>query len=272
MKHELVSSLTPYPELNTVLGVLVERLQQVLTDALVGVYLQGSFALSDYDEHSDVDFIVVIQEELSAVQVQALQAMHEQVYCLEPHWAQVLEGSYFPKDILRDYTRSGTKLWYLDNGARSLIEASHCNTAVVRWTICERGVTLAGPPPRTLIDPIPVDALRKEIRGAIHYWGNDFVTNPAPYHNRFYQGFLVLNFSRMLHDLRTGYPGSKRAGADWAKANLDPSWAPLIDRAWDCRPDPAWSVRQPPDPQDFQSTIEYVRYLIEQSRSVPVES
>ena len=31
---------------------------------LVGVYLHGSFALGDADIHSDVDFLVVIKDEL----------------------------------------------------------------------------------------------------------------------------------------------------------------------------------------------------------------
>jgi hypothetical protein len=66
----------------------------------------------------------------------------------------------------------------------------------------------------------------------------------------------------MLHDLHTGFPGSKRAGADWAKASLDPAWADLIDRAWTGRPNPALSVRQPADPSEFERTLEFVRYAI----------
>ena len=69
----------------------------------------------------------------------------------------------------------------------------------------------------------------------------------------------------MLHDLHAGSVGSKRAGAEWAKASLDPSWAGLIDRAWDGRPNPAHSVRQPADPTDFQSTLQFVQYIMQES-------
>jgi Nucleotidyltransferase domain len=100
MNHLQVSTPTPYPELNSVLSVLLASLQQVLADTLVGAYLQGSFAVGGFDEHSDVDFIVVVGEVLSAAQVRALQAMHERVYCLESAWEQHLGGSYFPKDVL----------------------------------------------------------------------------------------------------------------------------------------------------------------------------
>lgn len=50
---------TPYPELNQVLDELVSRIEQILGSSFVGAYLQGSFAVGDFDRHSDVDFIVV---------------------------------------------------------------------------------------------------------------------------------------------------------------------------------------------------------------------
>lgn len=119
----------------------------------------------------------------------------------------------------------------------------------------EHGVTLAGPSPALLIDPIPVATLRKEIMATIHDWGQEILANPDPFRNWFYQGFIVLNYCRMLHDLYRGFPGSKLAGAQWAKANLDPSWTGLIDRAWGGRPDPAVSVRQRADPKDFKARL-----------------
>ena len=86
------------------------------------------------------------------------------------------------------------------------------------------------------------------------------MSHPDPYNNRFYQGFIVLSYCRMLHDLHRGMPGSKRAGAEWAKANLDPPWQGLIDRAWNGRPNPALSVRQQADPEDFKATLEFIHY------------
>lgn len=256
---------TPYPELNNVLRDLVDSAQEILSNNFVGAYLQGSFAVGDFDLHSDVDFILVIDEELSDNQVKALQVMHERIYGLDTRWAQHLEGSYFPKKVLRHHSELGKKLWYLDNGARSLIESDHCNTNVVRWVVRENGVTLAGPPPKTLIDPISVETLRMEIMGVITNWGQEIIDNPDPFNNRFYQTFIVLSYCRMLHDLYAGFPGSKLVGAEWAKNNLAPSWSALIDRAWDGRPNPALSVRQPADPDDFENTLKFVKYVINET-------
>lgn len=257
---------TPFPELNQVLLELVTRLQQILSMHMIGAYLQGSFAVGDFDQYSDVDFIVAIEQDLSSSQVESLQVMHDQIYQLESEWAKHLEGSYFPRDILRETARRGELLWYLDHGARSLIRSDHCNTILVRWVVREQGVILAGPAPKTLVNLISTEDLRAEMFATITDWGQQILNDPAHYENRFYQSFIVLSYCRMLHDLTRGYPGSKREGAEWAKTSLDPSWSDLIIRTWDGRPDPAQKIKQPPDPVDFERTLRFVAYVMEQSR------
>ena len=133
-RHHPMEYPTPYSELNAVLSELVQGIQAVLGRGLVAACLQGSFAVGDFDEHSDVDYLMVVEGELTAEQVAGLQALHGRIYALESYWAQHLEGSYFPKEVLRQHADCSQKLWYLDNGARALIRDTHCNTVVVRWT------------------------------------------------------------------------------------------------------------------------------------------
>ena len=256
---------TPYSELNGVLRVLLDEVRRALGETFVGAYLQGSFAVGDFDQHSDVDFIVAVHDELTKRQVADLQIVHARIYSLECAWAQHLEGSYFPTALLRDYRGAGTPVWYLDHGSQVLIRSNHCNTALVRWVVREQGVQLAGPPPRELVDPVPVDVLRREIGDVMRWWGKELLGDPTPYRNRFYQGFIVHTYCRMLHDLIEGRPGSKRAGAEWAKAHLGPEWSGLIDRSWGGRPNPAVSVREPPDAADFERTLAFVSYVMEES-------
>jgi aminoglycoside adenylyltransferase-like protein/nucleotidyltransferase-like protein len=259
---------TPYSALNSVLWDLVDSVQTVLSNNFVGAYLQGSFAVGDFDLHSDVDFIIVTEEELSQVEVQALQILHERIYCIDIPWAQHLEGSYFPREILRHYAHKDGQLWYLDHGSRALIQSDHCNTILVRWVVRENGVILVGPPPATLVNPIPVEMLRKEILATVHDWSQEIIAHPDAYNNRFYQTYIVLNYCRMVHDLYRGCPGSKLAGAEWAKANLDLAWTGLIDRAWDGRPNPAVSVRQQADPKDFKDTLEFIQYCSNKAQTL----
>lgn len=264
-------SPTPFQELNEVLDELISRLADILGDNFIGAYLQGSFAVGDFDEHSDVDFIIVLEDDLSPRQLDALQIMHNDVYYLGPEWSKHLECSYFPIDFLRDFENRGEDLWYLDHGARSLIRSDHCNTLLVRWIVREKGVILAGPPPNTLVDPIPIKMLREEIFEVLMTWGQQILDDPSPWSNRFYQGLIVLNYCRMLHDLRRGYPGSKREGAEWAKRNLNPSWSPLIEGAWSGRPDPARKVKEPADPEVYEMTLRFVEYVMSESKRFMAE-
>jgi len=79
---------TPYGELNAVLSQLLVSVQGALGDTFAGAYLQGSFAVGDFDEHSDVDFIIAIRDELTEAQVAVLQAIHDRVFNLGPEWAR----------------------------------------------------------------------------------------------------------------------------------------------------------------------------------------
>jgi len=261
---------TPYPDLNAVLQELVAGQRAALGSSFVAFFLQGSFAAGGFDRHSDVDWLAVVEDEPSGTQVDALQAMHERIYGLPSAWAQHLEGSYFPKQVLRSCSQRGQQLWYLDNGARSLVRSEHCNTAVVRWTVREHGIALAGPEPAALVEPIPDAVLRREVFETMRDWGQEILENPGHFDNRFYQSFIVLSYCRMLQTLHTGRIESKRAGAEWAKKHLDPSWAGLIDRTWAGRPIPEVSVRTPADPEDFRSTMEFVRHIVALSQLVEI--
>jgi len=170
--------------------------------------------------------------------------MHGAIHELpHPAWRGHLEGSYVPADILRrwsttprdppgapprphDWADPGLggapprayPLVYLDHGARTLVRSEHDNTQVVRWTLRERGVVLAGPDPRTLIDFVSAADLRAEVRPAMDLalgLGLEPMTMVA------WQAFWVGLYCRMLHTLATGVVHSKAAGAAWAVEHAD---------------------------------------------------
>src|SRR5438094_9244530 len=91
---------TPFDDLNQLLVELVAGAKEVLGDSFCGAYLQGSFAVCDADAHSDVDFIVVTEGEVTPEQQAELQALHQTLYALPRLWAQHLERSYTPRKPL----------------------------------------------------------------------------------------------------------------------------------------------------------------------------
>lgn len=258
---------TPYSDLNSVLRDLVTRVRQALDANFIGAYLQGSFAVGDFDIYSDVDFLILLEEDVSNVQLPPLQALHADLFKLDCPWAQHLEGSYLPRAALTRLPPPQREFLYLDHGSTKLVRSPHDDSLVVYWSLRERGVTLIGPEPHSFVSPVPADALRQELLGTMREWRERLLNNPDELDNRFYQPFAVLSYCRMLHTLEGGTVESKRAGAIWAKNTLDSRWHRLIQRAWDARPgEPSLKVRQKADPSDLKSTWEFMEYAVDLSR------
>ncbi len=253
---------TPVPELNRLLRSLTDGVQETLGDDFVAAVLQGSFAVGDFDEHSDADFIVAVRDRLTDAQVDALQTLHGRMRDLPNPWAAHLEGSYFPVEVLRTCARRDEPLVYFDRGCRAPVLDTHCNTAVVRQVVRQYGVRLAGAEPASLVDPVPVEILRAEIYTRMSDWGREVLARPEKWAVRFYQGFLVLNYCRAWRDLVTGTVGSKRRGTEWAKERVSPAWASLIDRAWATRIDTAHTWNLPADPADYRMTLDFLAGLL----------
>jgi len=258
-----ITQPTAYPELNGVLGELVDGARAVLGDNFQGAYLHGSFATGDADEFSDVDFLIVAREELTAEQQHALQSLHRRLHALATPWAQHLEGSYVPARELRrlDWTRR--PFFFLDNGANDLVWDPHCNTAVVRWLLREHGLVLAGPDPGSLVDPVSAADLRREALERIReyaHWARD-PTEPEPM-SRWKQPYLVLTFCRLLFTLVNAQVASKREAGEWALGEVDHEWAALIRRALADRADPWQRVSQQADAELVGRTLDFADYVI----------
>ncbi len=249
---------TPFAELNAVLADFSGRLQATLGDALVGLYLQGSFAHGGGDLSSDVDWIAVTARSLTDADEAALNALHAALFAGDSPWARRLDGSYIPQDALRRTAPGRPPLHYLDNGSRTLVRSAHDDTQVVRWVLREHGVTLFGPSPQTLIAPVGADDLRAEVRAVMDEWGAALIADPTPMDNRWYQPFVVLSYCRMLQTLETGRIGSKPDALRWARATLEPRWHGLIARAWESRGDAAALIHEAADPYDLRATVAFI--------------
>jgi predicted nucleotidyltransferase len=258
-----------YPELPMVLEQLIMGVKEILGNNLIGVYLIGSLATGDFDLDSDIDFLVIINDELSDETVQELQNMHREIYTHDCYPAHHLEGSYMSLKILNDAESvNKTTLWYLDNGSTTFERSIHDNRWHVRWMLRENGVALFGPDPKTLVPPVPIDKMRIEIGDIMHVLEKGFMEEldqPLSFYNtRFGQSFSVLTICRMLHSIETGTIQSKLAGANWAKQALDPQWRNLIDQAWEERKGVRFCVkiRQPAERELLDKTAEFIEYGI----------
>ena len=263
---------TPFADLNEVLSEFLDRAASALGSRFVGAYLVGSFALGDADEQSDVDFLVVTEKPIAADQEAEIRSVHAEFPDRDVVWAQHLEGSYPPHEELRTVRAIGKKWLYVDNGAKQMERSTHCNTALVRWTLRERGIVLAGPQPGTLVDPVSAEDLRAEaVRMAPRYYAwLDEDWNELD--NAWTQPYTVVTYCRILGTLATGRVLSKREALRWALENLDEEWRGLIQAAIDDRPDPWGRVHRPARPGTLEPTRRFVEYAMRLAGSDPEAS
>lgn len=254
--------VTPYSELNAVFAMLLEQTQTILAENFVGLYIVGSFALGDFDADSDADFLVVTHSDVTPEQEAALQTMHAIIHDLETDWAKHLEGSYINKELLKHPDPLRTPLLYLNNTAQVLERSDHCNKALVRWTLQEHGIVLAGPDPKTLIEPVSPEDLRQEslqILPKLYAWAKE-VLIPEAQNNRWSQSYVLISSCRLLYTIQIGTITSKLRAVRWAQETLESRWSDLLERAWQDRPNPSLKVRLQTDPEDARDTLEFVQY------------
>lgn len=283
---------TPFADLNALLADFAAGLEATLPDILVGLWLQGSFALEAGDEASDVDFVAALRRDLDPGEQAALQSLHSELHHRPTPWAERLEGSYFPLRVLRrragqpsdppgeaprpaDWLDpatqmrgpSGYPLLFIGNGHEELVRSEHDDTQVVRWITRERGVVLAGADPRGLIAPVTGQDLDAEVRRLLFAKSDDWLAYDID--AQWVWAFFITICCRMLHTLSSGEVASKKAGTDWALAHLNSAWAEPIQAAYDMGRE-SIARRIEPAPSDrAEQARAFVRYAVELARVTP---
>ena len=142
---------------------------------------------------------------------------------------------------------------------RELRRDTHCNSEVARWILHEHGITLAGPPARHVVDPVPAEALRARMRtelpgllGGLESWISWDVA--------WCQRYVVTTYCRVLATLATGRVLSKPDALRWAGDALDRRWRPLLEQALADRA--AFDPDEPPRPGSVEETRAFAAYCV----------
>ena len=230
--------LTLYPDVNNLLRLLLAKMQAVLGDDLIGLYLDGSLALGDFDPAtSDMDFIAAVAAPLTPEQSDALATMHRHIRDSGRPFATELEGSYIHLSALRRHDPADAVFPNIERGSDEVLKLKehHSDWVIHRYTVREHGITLYGPPPATLIDPVSADDVRAATAGVLRsWWGTpaavEYIRAALPGG----LAFIALTMCRALYALEYGTVVSKPVAGRWALTALDVRWHTLIERslAW----------------------------------------
>src|SRR5688572_25625756 len=258
-----INNPTPYPEVNKILQDLFNRVTHLLGSHFIGMYLDGSLTGDDFDDDSDIDFVVVTDEDISGDLFVALRAMHESLAKIDSPFAIQLEGSYISKQGIRRYDPEHALHPNIERGEGERLKMVYHDDwwIIHRYILRERGITLVGPAPQTLIDPVLPNDLRQAMLSILHGWATQILNHPNKINSRGYQSYVVLSLCRILYTLQLGDVVSKPVAAQWAKETLGDPWVSLIERAWIGRHHPEASAEL----EDINGTLDFIRFTLEYS-------
>lgn len=247
----LRADLTPYLEINALLQMLLDEVRAVLAAEFVGLYVHGSLASGDFAPgRSDVDFVVVTKGALPEEVLPALAAMHQRLRVNGGKWAAKMEGSYIPRAALRRHDPAHSHFPALRMDGSFDVDEHGSDWIIQRHILRQHGLALAGPSPRTLIDPVPAFALRQAAWGILDTWWRANLNDPTILRTTEYQSYAVLTMCRARYTMQRGETASKKVAVDWARTHVDARWHTLMD----------WALAWPEDEaaDHFAETLAFV--------------
>ena len=113
---------------------------------------------------------------------------------------------------------------------------------------------LAGPNPKTLIDPVDPQDIRRAVLAYLDEWWAPMLDKPERLRGSEYQAYAIVSMCRALYTLKHGTIASKPVSARWAQARLGKERAELIERGLAWRP----GVKM----ENFAETVAFIRYTV----------
>ncbi|HEY3288679.1 MAG TPA: aminoglycoside adenylyltransferase domain-containing protein, partial [Anaerolineae bacterium] len=220
-------TLTPYPDIDLLLGELRAHLLNALGDKLVGLYLYGSLVTGDFDRRSsDMDLLAVTRANIDAHDFDVLTQAHQAFTTAHPDWDGHVEIAYVSLNALKTFRTQASPIGMMSPGEPFHIKEVDRKYLMNWWVVREYGVALYGPAPATLIDPISTDEFVANVREHAAMWG-EWVKDMR---HRGGQAYSILTMCRALYAVRNRKQVSKKQAAEWA-AKAYPQWAGLIHEA-----------------------------------------
>lgn len=231
--------ITKYPEIDSLLNDLLSQMQEVLGEKLVGLYLWGSLVWGDFDyDISDIDLMAATLVGINPQEAIGLNKIHEDLVKKYSKWDDRIEIAYMSLSALKTFKTKRSQIGIISPGEPFHIKVAG-NDWLINWYIVqEKGLTLFGPPPKTIIEPISKEEFIQAVKLQANFW-HEWIIKTKPYRN--YQAYAVLTMCRALYSYKNGEQVSKKEAAKWAEKEL-PEWSGFIENALTWRED--WKKKE----------------------------
>lgn len=255
---------TGYALVDDLMAQIFEGASAILGDQIVGLYIDGSLAYGDFDQSSDIDFIMMLREEVNAEQFAALRAMHERMSTSGKPMEDQIEGSYIPQAALWRFDPNNALHPNLERGSEERLKWAEHDSAWVlhRYILRKSGIRLYGPAPETVVAEVSGDELRAASVASFAGWAKGLLTEAvwttpetAGYHS-----YIVLTLARILYTVKLGDVVSKKTAVDWGIATLPAEWHALLKAAWEVRQTLDYATMSP----YAEDTRRFIGYVADQ--------
>lgn len=251
-------AITAYPDIDMLLRYLLGQIRQLLGEKLVALYLYGSLVTGDFDrEISDIDLLAATASDIEEQEFERLQQMHSEVVAKNPEWNDRLEIAYLSVAALKTFRTQVSQIAVISPGEPFHFKEAGKDWLINWWVVREKGVTLFGPPPTALIEPISREEFLQTVQDHTQAWGewiNQMQDLPG-------QAYAILTLCRALYAAKNGEQGSKKEAALWAQVSY-PQWASLIQKALAWRT--GWRDEAADKATTFPETVSFVHFAIDQ--------
>src|SRR5712692_883918 len=250
--------VTPYASINELLEILLSSIQHILGTKLVGLYLNGSLVIGDFDpDSSDIDLVAALSSDIDEREFEELQKMHTVFAAQHKEWEDRIEVCYISVAALNAVRSRTSNIANISPGEPFHMRESSRELLSNWYLVREKGIALFGPSPKEIIEPISKDEFIQTVKAHAKAWG-EWIHDM---HKRRSQAYAILTMCRALYTYKNGEQVSKKQAALWAQQEL-PDWSQLIQRALMWRED--WRNEQVDHEATFAETKRFVDFMRDQ--------
>jgi len=250
---------TPYAEVNELVALLLAQIKSIFGQKLVGLYLYGSLVTGDFDpECSDIDLVAALSSDIDEQECDQLRKMHNDFAQQHRQWDDRIEVVYLSANALQTYRSQISQIAVISPGESLYVREAGSDWLLNWYIVREKGMTLFGPSPKLLIDPISQEEVLSTTREEAKSW-REWIKYTR---RRGAQAFAILTMCRAFYTLKEGGVVSKKRAATWAEKEW-PEWSSLIQRALVWREE-AWSDEHIDHDATLPETRQFVSFAIDQ--------
>jgi hypothetical protein len=208
----------------------IDLLESNLGDLVFGVYIQGSIALNDYDDHrSDIDYLTVLVREPTDDELTKIDHIHNTLRHHRKYF--VSEGQYTNKYIIENTQSNFAKRYprYSDGEFKGLKDGEVDATSL--WILKRHGFSIYGREVNSIIIHVSFNDLKRAMNFNLNkYWANK-VKDPELFLEDEWIEFGILTLCRILNTLENRNIVSKLQAANHILGIIEDKWRPIIKEA-----------------------------------------